>query len=179
MLTGCVSINQINRATGRIDAMYAKELNDIDPNVYIRDYSMPYDAAFNKSVQALIEMDMTIVEEDRETGIIEAMSVAPTPLTKEEWASVGKVEKKKIKKTGGWFMTWSKKPSSGTNLHVFKILVKIQKLKDENRIILRWSLDMPNLRKLGVEPVSNPPASAVLIVVDKFYSRFSDQRTGR
>src|SRR5919109_559390 len=114
---------------------------------------------------------MPIQASSSEKGILLAQNSAPTPLTKEEWLEVVKVETARIKKIGGWALTLNGDPGT----YVVTVAAYLKPLKGGTFVLLDYDLDSPKYRAMGLNPTQSPPPLAVKIAANKFWSRLSEK----
>lgn len=101
LLAGCVTASQHNMAIANIDA-YWKEKNDkVVATEGRRIVQATQREAFIAAQRAAQRLGMIVEDQDRATGFLLASSVAPTPLTQDEWKIVQENDTDEMRKVVG------------------------------------------------------------------------------
>ncbi len=94
---GCISLNEINRAHYAIKAAWQKDLDALLDDFGARTYAIPKSDAMKAMRKAVQSIGMVVGKRDLKKGVLSASSVAPKPLTNEEWLKVEEHETPRMK----------------------------------------------------------------------------------
>src|SRR5919106_4570432 len=105
MVSGCISIRDLNERLMRIDRLWQLEYQRTEDEYRYRIVEAEYPTAFQAVRMAFLDMGLPIKRLSVTEGVIVSENNGPTPLTKEEWLEVVKNEEPRVKELGGWMFT--------------------------------------------------------------------------
>jgi hypothetical protein len=156
LISGCVSIGDINDRFRRLDRAWELEYQRDADELRFRIVEAPALIVYEEVRRTIIELGLPIVSESPSEGLLVAQNNAPTPLTKEEWLSVVKVEQPRVTEIGGWLFTMKEDSSA----YVVTVAAVIRGRGDLSVVHLEYGLDMPEYRRLGITPTKRAPPAA-------------------
>ena len=124
-LTSCVTIGDINAASGRIERLWMLESQKNEDLFRYLVIEAPFLITFKQVGETCQELGYPIFERDFEEGKIIVQSTAPAPLSKEEWKKVAEFENPRVKEHGGWYMYLPDNPED----YVITALIKLKRMK--------------------------------------------------
>jgi hypothetical protein len=98
LLTSCISMEEVQRAMDRIDSTWEVENRKLLKTAGVRVYKISKKKAFQAMTVTLNELGFIVENLDFTTGLILARASSPTPLSKDEWAQIKKVEEPRMQK---------------------------------------------------------------------------------
>ena len=96
LLSGCATVEEVNRAIFAIEVAWQREVEEIRRKDGLRYYPVPDEAAFSAMERTLQNLGMLIQSSDAKSGTLIAVSLAPRPLSDEEWQEVESVEQARM-----------------------------------------------------------------------------------
>jgi hypothetical protein len=171
LISGCVSIGDINDRFRRLDRAWELEYQRDADELRFRIVEAPALIVYEEVRRTIIELGLPIVSESPSEGLLVAQNNAPTPLTKEEWLSVVKVEQPRVTEIGGWLFTMKEDSSA----YVVTVAAVIRGRGDLSVVHLEYGLDMPEYRRLGITPTKRAPPAAVKIASQKFWTLLGEK----
>ncbi len=176
-MAGCININKINTNFRRIDEAWLLDYQKTEDEYRYRIVAADKYETARALRAAFISLSMPVKEENLERGSITSVVEAPRPLSKEEWKSVAQVETPRMKEIAGWMFTLPDNPKG----YFITIIAYFQEIKGVGTIVLlKYRLDNPEYRRLGIEPSECAPPDAVRLGSLKFWRTLDDilQRNG-
>ncbi|MEQ8710239.1 MAG: hypothetical protein RIC36_14705 [Rhodospirillales bacterium] len=98
ILASCVSLEEVNRAFFAVDAEWQRDYDKVVDDYGTRYYPVPKDVAVELLIDSLQDMGMIIQSRGLTDGIVLAESLAPDPLSKDEWKAVAEIEEPRMKR---------------------------------------------------------------------------------
>lgn len=98
VLASCVSLEEVNRAFFAVDAEWQRDYDDVVEEYGTRYYPVPKDVAIELLIDSLQDMGMIIQSRGLTDGIVLVESLAPDPLSKDEWQAVAEIEEPRMKR---------------------------------------------------------------------------------
>lgn len=163
--TGCVSIAEINAAAARIDIVWELDYQKSEDEFRHRVIDAKKPEAFEAARKTLINLGVPITKSDFDNGVISARTIAPTPLSPDEWKEIVKKEQPRVKEIGGWFMTMPDDPS----VYFINATVKLISNGQSTFVQLEYELDSPKYRAMGIQLSKRAPPLAVQLAAAKFW----------
>jgi hypothetical protein len=167
LLTGCVTVGDINAGFRRVDRMWQLEYQKTEDAFRYRVVDANYTTVFHHVRKTFIDLGIPVQNESIEKGTIIAQCDAPTPLTKEEWKKVAETENPKIKQAGGWMFRMRDDPKG----YIVTVGASMRQVQDKTLVLLDYKLDNPKYRQMGFLPCEYAPPLAVQIGAMKFWTQ--------
>lgn len=167
VLSGCVSIPEINAGFRRIDHAWQLEYQKTRDLFRYRVIDAPYRAVYTQVKKTFLDLSMPIQKADITKGVIIAENEAPTPLTNEEWKQVAKAENPRLKKLGGWMFSLG----DDTKGYIVTVIAGLHTIGSKTIVLLDYKLDMPQYRQMGITPSKFAPPLAVQLGSIKFWKQ--------
>jgi hypothetical protein len=95
-LSGCFNMQAIQGGMNALDDEWGRINNDVYKTIGSKTYNVSKQDAFSAMNFALTSLGMIIVNQNYESGFIYSKASIPTPLTREEWEAIKKVEEPKM-----------------------------------------------------------------------------------
>ncbi len=163
--SGCLSVGEINDRFRRIDRAWELEYQRDADELRFRVVEAPVLIVYEEVRRTFIDLGLPVVSESPRQGLLVAQNNAPTPLTKEEWASVVKIEQPRVSEIGGAMF----KMKEDSSAYIVTVAAVIRGRGDLSVVHLDYELDMPEYRHLGIIPAKRAPPAAVKIASEKFW----------
>jgi hypothetical protein len=166
MLTGCVSIAEVNSGFRRVDFAWDLDYQKTGEELRYRVIDAPYTEVYAAARETFLELGMPLMARDIAEGKLVARNTAPTPLTLAEWLEVKKTEEPRMKEVGGWYFMLAEDPKQ----YVVTVLALVRPMGGGKTFIgLDYELDAPEYRAKGFDVSKKAPPSAVKIASLKFW----------
>lgn len=173
MISGCVSVPELNEGFRRIDRAWQLEYQKTEDLYRYRVVDAPYKAVYAQVKKTFLDLGMPIQASNLKKGIVIAENEAPHPLTKAEWKKVVEVEAPRVKKVGGWMF----KLSEDAEGYIVTVSAGMRAIGNKTFVLLDYSLDMPKYRAMGLSPSEHAPPLAVQIGAIKFWKQLQSNLT--
>ncbi len=98
LATGCADSGALQRAVDRVDSSWGIANTDLKKTAGVRYYQLPKKRAFQAMLITLNELGYVVQNLSYETGFIVARAPIPTPLSKDEWAAVKRIEEPRMQR---------------------------------------------------------------------------------
>jgi hypothetical protein len=172
-LTGCITIADINDSLRRVDRLWQLEYQRTEDEYRYRVIEADSATAYRAVRLTFLDLGLAVQKESTESPLfIRAESEAPTPLSKEEWLEVRRLENPKLSDTGWlWSMGIVEDPSD----YIVTMQATMKSSKNSTFVILDYTLDSPKLRRLGINPNKYAPPTAVRLACEKFWNTLADR----
>jgi len=170
-LTGCITIAGVNDATRRVDRLWQLEYQRTEDEYRYRVIEADSATTYRAVRLTFLDLGLAIQKSSTDPLFITAESQAPTPLSKEEWLEVRRIENWKLSQTEPWYMQLVEDPSD----YIVTIQATMKPLKDSTLVILDYTLDSPKLRRVGINPNKYGPPTAVRLACEKFWNQLADR----
>lgn len=173
LATGCADPGALQRAVDRVDSSWSVANTDLKKTAGVRFYRLPKKRAFQAMLITLNELGYVVQNLSYETGFIVAQAPIPTPLTKDEWAAVKRVEEPRMqliaaqevgRSTAGMFKLYD------TNFETVVNVVMLERARDI-RISFGFLMRYTGPRTL-VAYRQQPPPEAVKYALRKAWDHF-------
>lgn len=171
IFTGCVTNSDINSSFRKIDEVWAIDYQKTEDEYRYRVMDCDIQTAMRAMRATLLELRMPITERSYTRDVLVAEAAAPTPLTREQWEQVVKVEAPRVKEIGGWYMKLQKNPSG----YMVKVIASFQEHEGKTIVLLDYELDNPKYRSMGFIPSRYAPADAVRMGSIKLWEEMEKQ----
>ena len=176
VLTGCVSIQDINSGFYRIGKAWQLENQRTEDEYRYRVIESDPITVFEATKKTFLALGMPVQSSDLEAGVLFAENVAPAPLTQEEWLEVKKIETPQLKELGGQLFYFSDNPKA----YVITVRAQIKPLKGGNvLLIVDYLMSSPELKRIGVQVTPQAPPSAVKFGSAKFWNQLDKEIRAR
>jgi hypothetical protein len=171
-LSGCVSVTDVNEAIQRVDRVWSAEYNNSADMHRQRIVDAPYDLTMEAVQRVFEDFEMSIVVDSLATGNVVSESVAPKPLSVNEWREIAAEEDVRVKEVGAWYLQVSEDPKN----YVVQLQAKVRRI-DARRtsVVLEYNLDNPSYRNMGVTPSKYAPPKAVEIATSRFWRKLGER----
>lgn len=169
VLAGCATTADINDGFRKIDRVWQLEYQQTEDEYRFRVIEADYAVALLATRKAFLDLGMPIQATSVQEGVIIAENTAPTPLSREEWREVARVENPRLKAVSGLGFQLADDPSD----YVVTVKATVRPLNGKTMIVLDYRLDAPKYRSYGFEPAQHAPATAVQLASVKFWSQLS------
>jgi len=166
VLTGCVSLPEIDAGFRRIDRVWQLEYQQTEDEFRYRVVDGDYLAVFGAVRKTFIDIGMPVQSALVDKGLMIAENTAPAPLTLEEWKKVAESEGPRLKQIGGWMFAISDNPTE----YVVTVRATLRPVGGKTFVRLDYELEAPQIRAMGVTPSKHAPPLAVQIGSLKFWS---------
>jgi hypothetical protein len=166
VLSGCVSMGDINNAFRDVDAAWEKENKKQAERLY-REVDSNYKSTFDAVEKTFNNLNMPIVKSSTDKGYIMSRTDAPKPLSNAQWAEVREIENPKLKNIS-WMLTLEEDPSD----YIVTIGAQITKSKHKMEVTLNYYLEMPKYEDMGYIPSQQIPPHALVLMSDMFWKEF-------
>ena len=172
LLTGCVSIGDINDGFRRVDRVWQLEYQKAQDEFRFKVVEAPYDVTMRAVYKAFLDLDMPARIDSGEKGLVVAESKAPKPLSFDEWKNVAKEENPRVKEIGGWFLEMPDVPDG----YIVELRATLMPIDEKHiGIMLDYRLDNPEYRRMGVVPSKFAPPTAVQLGTAKFWTALANR----
>jgi hypothetical protein len=165
-LCGCLSIADINDRFRKVDRAWELDYQKGEDELRYRVVEAPASLVFYEVRKTLIDLGLPIMAESEEKGTITAQNNGPTPLTKEEWSEVVRIEEPRVNELAGWMFSMSGDPSE----YVVTVRATIKGKDFASFVHLEYDLDAPKYKRMGIVGTRRAPPTAVQIASQKFWS---------
>ncbi len=98
LAAACASPGAMQRAVDRVDSSWGVANTDLKKTAGVRIYQLPKKRAFQAMLITLNEIGYVVRNLSYETGFIVARAPIPTPLSKDEWAAVKRIEEPRMQR---------------------------------------------------------------------------------
>ena len=98
LAAACADQGAMQRAVDRVDSSWGIANTDLKKTAGVRIYQLPKKRAFQAMLITLNEIGYVVQNLSYETGFIVARAPIPTPLSRDEWAAVKKVEEPRMQR---------------------------------------------------------------------------------
>jgi hypothetical protein len=174
-LAGCITDATYNRAVSDLDAKWKAVNSEILNELGQRTIDSTKYASFLAVQGAARRLGMVIEQQDYATGFLFVTSAAPTPLTKEEWAEVQRVETPGMRETLvesiGTLAKNATLEAAGKDL-----LVNVLVTEHADGVNVAVSVRQRNNLAQGDRiRRMEPPPTALRIGLEKFWAAFDDE----
>jgi hypothetical protein len=169
--TGCITIADINDSVRRLDRLWLLEYQRTEDEYRYRVIEADSATTYRAVRSTLLDLGLAIQKSSTDPLFVTAESQASTPLSKEEWLEVRRIENWKLSQTEPWYMQLVEDP----NDYIVTIQATMKPLKDSTLVIFDYTLDSPKLRRAGINPNKYAPPTAVRIASEKFWNRLADR----
>jgi hypothetical protein len=174
VLSGCVSIGDVNQAIGRIDRVWQLEYQRTEDEFRYRVIEADYQTTYQGVKRTFLDLGMAIQSGNPDSGLVVAEATAPTPLSREEWKEVARIENPRSKEIGGWFLELRGDPKN----YIVTLGAGLKSVSGKTFVLLEYSLDNPQMRGMGIRPSKYAPPLAVQLGCAKFWNRLTDNLRG-
>ncbi|AUN94638.1 hypothetical protein [Pseudazoarcus pumilus] len=166
LLSGCVSLADINAGFQRIDRQWQLEYQKTEDAYRYRVVEAPYSVVFEQVKKSFLDLSMPTQLDNISKGVIVAENAAPHPLTKDEWKAVVKEENPRIKELGGWMF----RMEDDAKDYIVTVAATLVPVGETTVIRLDYKLDNPKYRSMGIIPSEHAPPLAVQLGSAKFWA---------
>ena len=142
-LTGCLTIADINDATRRVDRVWQLEYQKTEDEYRYRVIEADSATTYRAARLTFLDLGLAIQKSSTEPLFISAESQAPTPLSKEEWLEVRRIENWKLSQTEPWYMQLVEDPSD----YIVTIQATVKPLKNGTLVILDYTISTARPRQ--------------------------------
>src|SRR6266850_5026702 len=146
--TGCITIADINDSVRRLDRLWLLEYQRTEDEYRYRVIEADSATTYRAVRSTLLDLGLAIQKSSTDPLFVTAESQASTPLSKEEWLEVRRIENWKLSQTEPWYMQLVEDP----NDYIVTIQATMKPLKDSTLVIFDYTLDSPKLRRAGINP---------------------------
>ena len=121
--------------------------------------------------KVFLNLGMPLNTYAKSSGVIETISVAPTPLTKAEWMEIRKIENPKIKKIAGTLFYLPENPDE------YFLIVRAKVVGNDSVSVVRldYELRSPEYAAMGVLATRRAPPMAVQLGSMKIWAGVNDE----
>ena len=176
VLTGCVSIQDINSGYYRIGKTWQLENQRNEDEYRYRVIESDPITVFEATKKTFLALGMPVQSSDLEAGVLFAENVAPAPLTQEEWLEVKRIESPRLKEIGGQLFSFPEKPKA----FVITVRAQVKPLKGGNvLIIVDHVMSSAEYKRIGVQVTPHAPPSAVKFGSAKFWNQLDKEIRAR
>ena len=172
-LPACLSLPKIQRGMDKLNDTWKKTNTDLLKTAGTREYKITKKVGLNAMVMAATELGFIVDQMEYETGFITAKAPIPTPLTKEEWANLKKIEEPAMKaivtnEVGSWTANVFILRDEG-----FDVILNVHMLerRDDLQINLRFALDYTGPPR-PIAGGQQPPPESVRLALAKVWDAF-------
>lgn len=178
LVSGCanlIDISQINKGIEKIDKTWKVANDNLLKTSGTRTYKIGKKEAFRAMVIALNELELIVVNQDRETGIILATGQSPAPLSISEWDHVKNVEEPRMQavaasEVGNFTASHIQfVPPSDAETQVNVIMLE---RPGDLQISLRFRQTYVGPRVVGLVQGTQPTPAFLKIALQKFWNTF-------
>ena len=168
LLTGCVDKGAINADFRLMDQNWGAENRQVTSNLKHRLAAVNKEDAVALVVKTFEELGMTVVNSTIQEGYVLSRSIAPLPLSEEEWEIVREVENPKLTEYVGWMITIESDPSA----HFVIVKATITEVnRSDSEVELSATMEMPVYVNMGLVPFKEVPPKALAIATSKIWAQ--------
>lgn len=170
-LQGCISVPEINSKMRQIDIAWELENQKLADSHRIRALNLPKEQTMKTLKKVFLELGMPLDGFSPRTGIIQTVSVAPTPLTKNEWEEIRKIENPKMQKIAGSMFYLPKIPDK----YFLVIRATVVGNNEVSVVKLDYELRNPEYAAQGIIATRRAPPMAVQLGSMKIWAGVNEE----
>ena len=164
-LAGCVSIEQVNSSFRSVDRIWQADYQRTEDEYRRRVVEADHSTVFAAVRKTLVDLGIIIRSESRPKGEIITESIAPTPLTRDEWREVASRESPQLRAISGGLLYMSDDPS-GYNVHV---RATVSPIRTGSLITLDIRVNNPSFERQGIYGARFAPPTAVQLATARLW----------
>lgn len=170
-LQGCISIPEINSKMRQIDVAWELESQKLEDSHRVRALNVSKSQTMGILKKVFLDLGMPLDTYSIASGKIEAISVAPTPLTKTEWMEICKIENPKMQELAGTFFYLPENPDK----YFLIIRAKVVGNASVSLVRLDYELRNPEYAAQGIIATRRAPPLAVQLGSMKIWAGVNDE----
>ena len=170
-LQGCMSIPEINSKMRQIDIAWELEGQKLADSHRIRAVNISKSKTMEMLRTTFLELGMPVDRFSMTDGVIEAVSVAPTPLSKDEWMEIRKIENPKMQSIAGTLFYLPDNPDK----YFLIIRAKVVGSQRVSVVRLDYELRNPEYEAQGILATRKAPPTAVQLGSLKIWASINDK----
>lgn len=170
-LQGCMSIPEINAKMRRLEVAWELENQKLEDSYRIRALNVSKGQTMEILKQVFLDLGMPVDTYSSSSGVIETISVAPTPLTKAEWMQIREIENPKIKDIAGTLFYLPQNPDE----YFLIVRAKVVGNDSVSVVQLDYELRSPEYAAMGVIATRRAPPMAVQLGSMKIWAGVNDK----